>query len=219
MRKATHSKLAQNAATFQAELQVGRSWLWLNRFLPGWVKRTIARVYWLGYDARDFLAEVIGLLPSHGLRTMCYHHLLHMAVGPRTSIHRGCRLYWPSRVRIGANTVVNRDVLLDGRMSLVIGDNVSISEGVAIFTLEHDPNSPAFANRGAPVLVADRAFIGARAIILPGVTVGQGAVVAAGAVVTHDVLPYTIVGGVPARPIGERSHDLDYTLDYRKFLG
>ena len=122
-------------------------------------------------------------------------------------------------VQIGANTVINRDVLLDGRMGLVIGDNVSVSEGVAIFTLEHDPNSPDFANRGAPVRIADRAFIGARAIILPGVTVGEGAVVAAGAVVTHDVPPYTIVGGVPARPIGERRRDLSYTLDYRKFLG
>jgi acetyltransferase-like isoleucine patch superfamily enzyme len=189
------------------------------RKLPLPVKRFLNTVYWLGYDAVDFLAEAIGWLPSHVVRRLLYKHLLRIHIATGTSIHRGCRFYKPRGVQIGALTVINRDVLLDGRMGLIIGDNVSVSEGVAIFTLEHDPNSPEFANRGAPVHIADRTFIGARAIILPGVTVGEGAVVAAGAVVTHDVPPYAIVGGVPARPIGERCRDLSYMLDYRKFLG
>jgi maltose O-acetyltransferase len=146
-------------------------------------------------------------------------HLLKVSIGQRTSVHRGCRFYRPAGVVIGCHTVINRDVLLDGRMGLVIGDNVSVSEGVAIFSLEHDPNSPDFADRGAGVQIKDRAFVGARAVILPGITVGEGAVVAAGAVVTQDVLPYVIVGGVPARPIAERSRNLTYQLDYRKFLG
>jgi maltose O-acetyltransferase len=115
--------------------------------------------------------------------------------------------------------VVNRDVVLDGREGLHIGDNVSISEGVCIFSLEHDPNSPSFESRGAPVTVEDYVFVGARAIVLPGVTIGTGAVVAAGAVVTRDVPQFTVVAGVPARPIGERQRDLAYTLDYQKFLG
>jgi len=110
-------------------------------------------------------------------------------------------------------------VLLDGRLGLAIGDNVSISEGAAFFTLEHDPNSPTFENRGAPIQIGDRVFIGARAMVLPGAAIGEGAVVAAGAVVTRDVEPYQIVAGVPARPIGQRSQDLAYTLEYRKFLG
>jgi len=192
---------------------------WLKRLAPVWVKRTVNRLYWHGYDARDFLAEATGWLPSHRLRVLCYRHMLKMTIGRHTSIHRGCRLYLPPRVRIANNTIINRDVLLDGRMGLHIGANVSISEGAAIFTLEHDPNSPNFANRGAAVHIEDFVFVGARAIILPGVTVGRGAVVAAGAVVTHDVAPFTIVGGVPARPIGTRSRDLKYALDYKKFLG
>jgi len=191
----------------------------LLRRLPQPVKRVLNALYWRGYDTVDYLAEWAGRIPSHSVRVFLFQRLLRVNIGAHSSIHRNCRFYRPSRIAVGQHTVVNRDVLLDGRMGLVIGDNVSISEGAAIFTLEHDPDSPDFANRGAEVRICDRAFIGARAIVLPGVTVGEGAVVAAGAVVTRDVPPYTIVGGVPARPIGERSHDLRYELNYRKFLG
>ncbi len=191
----------------------------LLRHLPAPVKRFLAAVYWHIYDATDFLAEAIGWLPSHALRLLLYRHVMRIGIGPHTSVHRNCRFYRPSQVVLGAHTVINRGVVLDGRMGLHIGDNVSISEEVAVFTLEHDPTSPTFAHRGASVIVADRVFIGARAIILPGATVGEGAVVAAGAVVARDVPPYTIVGGVPSRIIGERRRDVDYTLDYRKFLG
>ena len=191
----------------------------VRRHMPQWIKRALNSAYWLWYDAKDAMTEFTGWIPSHRLRVALYRHLWRVHIGASTSVHRNCRFYRPSGVQLGSHTVVNRDVLLDGRMGLVIGDNVSVSEGVAILTLEHDPNSPDFANRGAPVSIADRAFIGARAIILPGVTVGEGAVVAAGAVVTRDVPPYSIVGGVPAKPIGEHNRELSYTLDYRKFLG
>lgn len=115
--------------------------------------------------------------------------------------------------------MVLRDVLLDGRRGLTIGDNVNVSEGVLVFSLHHDISSPDFAASGGPVIISDHVFIGARAIILPGVQIGRGAVVAAGAVVTRDVAPLSIVGGVPAREIGIRPDVLSYTLDYRKFLG
>jgi acetyltransferase-like isoleucine patch superfamily enzyme len=190
----------------------------LRSLVPVPVRRRISGAYWLAYDSLDFIAELVGAIPSHTLRVALYR-LLRVAIGSKTSIHRGCRLYWPSRVSIGANTIINRNVLLDGRMGLRIGDNVSISEGTTIFTLEHDPNSPDFSNRGAPVAIEDYAFIGAKATILPGVIVGCGAVVAAGAVVTHHVEPFTIVGGVPARLMGERARNLTYQLNYRKFLG
>jgi acetyltransferase-like isoleucine patch superfamily enzyme len=192
---------------------------------PGWMKRLpkrlrlwLVKVYWLRNDLRDFCAEAIGRMPGHGLRVWLYRRL-GIRIGQKTSVHRGCRFYAPRNVRIADHTIINRDVLLDGRSGLEIGENVSISEGAMILTLEHDPNSPEFAARGAQVVIGDYVFVGARAIILPGVTLGRGAVVAAGAVVRRDVLEYQIVGGVPARPIGQRSPDLRYRLDYQKFLG
>lgn len=191
----------------------------LRRLIPHWLKRWLTKRYWDWYDARDFIAEVIGGIPSHALRLLLYRHVARLHIGAHTSVHRGCRFYRSSGVYIGNHSIINRDVLLDGRMGLTIGCDVSISEGVMIFSLEHDPNSVTFENRGAPVVINDRVFIGARAIILPGITLGEGAIAAAGSVVTHDVPPYIIVGGVPARPIGTRQTDLKYSLDYRKFLG
>jgi acetyltransferase-like isoleucine patch superfamily enzyme len=191
----------------------------LRKRLPLRSRRSLNRAYWLFYDFRDFLAEAVGWIPFHWPRLLLYRHLLGIEIGAHTSIHRGCRFYRPPGVRVGQHSVINREVLLDGRMGLKIGDNVSISEGTAIFTLEHDPNGAGFGERGAPVSIGDRVFIGARAIILPGVTVAEGAVVGTGAIVTRDVAPFSIVVGVPARPVGPRPQDLSYTLDYRKFLG
>ncbi|MFD7007657.1 acyltransferase [Rhodococcus jostii] len=99
-------------------------------------------------------------------------------------------------------------------MQISIGANVNIGGHVQIYTLEHDPNALDFGTKGGEVVVGDRAYIATRATILPGVRIGEGAVVAAGAVVTRDVDPYVIVGGVPARPIGERRRDIAYELGY-----
>jgi maltose O-acetyltransferase len=96
---------------------------------------------------------------------------------------------------------------------------VSIGPEASILTLGHDPQSPDFADRGGAVTIGDRAWIGFRALVLPGVTIGEGAVIAAGAVVTKDVPPYTIVGGNPAREIGQRTDQLEYRLAYRPWLG
>ncbi len=128
-------------------------------------------------------------------------------------------MYFPHRIRIGDHSVVNYNVLLDGRRGLWIGDNVSISEGTVILTLEHDIDDSKFGLKGAPVRIEDYVFIGSYARILPGVRVGEGGAVAAGAVVTHDVDPYTLVGGVPARFIRQRSRPMNYQLEFHKLFG
>ncbi|WP_425562996.1 DapH/DapD/GlmU-related protein [Mucilaginibacter gynuensis] len=81
-----------------------------------------------------------------------------------------------------------------------------------IWTLHHDYNTTDFAQVGKTVVIEDYAWLCSRSVILPGVTIGKGAVVAAGAVVTRDVQPYTVVGGIPAKPIAKRMEDLTYDL-------
>ena len=115
------------------------------------------------------------------------------------------------------------DQLLPGdqnvfRGGIRTGADVSIGPEAAFLTLGHDPQSPEFADTGGDIVIGDRAWIAFRAVILPGVKIGEGAVVAAGAVVTRDVPPYEIVAGVPARKVGERNRDLTYRLNFSPFL-
>jgi putative colanic acid biosynthesis acetyltransferase WcaF len=195
---------------------------WLRR-LPPCVKRLLLACYWpfkaWVEDWQDYTAELVGHVPCHALRLWWICHICRLKAGRRSSIHRGCRFYRAHRITIGHHSVINYGVLLDGRRGLSIGDNVSISEGTAIFTLAHDVDHPGFVEKSGPVVVGDRVFVGAHARILPGVTLGEGAVVAAGAVVTRDVAPYTVVAGVPARYLRDRTRELDYVLNHRKRFG
>lgn len=131
-------------------------------------------------------------------------------------MHWRTRYYAPWKLSIGKNSIIGNDAMLDARNGITIGNNVSLSMGVWIWTMEHDPQDPYFGAKGGSVVIGDYAWISCRVVILPGVTIGKGAVVAAGAVVTKDVAPFTIVGGVPARTLGKRTKDLRYTLRFHK---
>lgn len=110
----------------------------------------------------------------------------------------------PHKIIVGNRVSVGPKVLLDGRKGLTLGNSVVIGYGAIIWTLNHDYNDIHFCLKGAPVIIHDYAWICSHSIILPGITIGEGAIVASNAVVTKDVLPYTIVGGVPAKVIGKR---------------
>jgi acetyltransferase-like isoleucine patch superfamily enzyme len=156
--------------------------------------------------------HVIARIPVYAVRHTWYRRVLGMRIGQGSALLMDLYLYIRGRARpgrpaisIGRMSVINQQCCLDGRGGLVIGDYVSISPGVWILTDSHDMEDPLFREVLAPVKIGDHVWIGSRAMILPGATVGEGAVVAAGAVVTGDVAPWTVVAGVPARPIGTRS--------------
>ena len=162
---------------------------------------------------------ILAHLPSRLLR----HSYLRFWLGRfgrGSGVQLGCRFLNGRKVLLGQRNVINFGCMLDGRVyPIVIGDDVSIGPEAAILTLGHDPQSPDFADRGGPVSIGDRVWIGYRALIMPGVTIGEGAVVAAGAVVTRNVAPFTIVGGNPAREIGQRTDQLRYELAFQPWLG
>ncbi len=163
-------------------------------------------------EIRNSALQMVGHLPGQRVRC-CFYRLFGMKLAKGVRIGARCRILGgPGRIRIGARSVMNAECVLDGRFPLDIGSDVSISIQSLILTLEHDLQAPDFRAVGAPVCIGDRAFVGARAVVLPGVRIGAGAAVAAGAVVTKDVDPYTVVAGVPAKPVGVRSRDLSYFL-------
>src|SRR5262249_37357736 len=95
-------------------------------------------------------------------------------------------------------------------------DHVSISDGTWLITGAHDISDPEFPAVYKPIVIEDHVWIGARATILPGVTIGKGAIITAGAVLTRDVDAFGIAAGVPARLVGTRDlRDPAYSLDFR----
>jgi acetyltransferase-like isoleucine patch superfamily enzyme len=168
-----------------------------------------------------FTNHVINLVPSYRLRTAWYSRILGISIGRGTAIHLGCYIwfYGPSQirragVRIGDNCRINRDCTLDVREGLVIGDNVSVSAEVFVLGAAGRVDGGRSREESAPVVIEDHAWIGVRAVIMPGVRIGSGAIVGAGAVVTRDVPPRSIVFGNPARPVATRpEEEVDYVLD------
>lgn len=124
-------------------------------------------------------------------------------------------LLHPSRIQIGERTTVGRECILDGRGGLTIGRDVNIGGRCQLYTGSHDPQDPEFPAVFKPIEIGDHAWIAIGATILGGVTIGRGAVVAAGSLVTSDLEPMTIYAGVPARKIGVREQEPAYQLNYR----
>lgn len=154
---------------------------------------------------------IIAYVPSHSIRHGWYRWILGWDVGHGVAILMGPYIQMTGirtsgrRVSIGNGTVINQKCLIYTSGGLIIGSNVSISAEVALITGTHDINDPGFPSDYRPIVIDDYAWIGTRAMILQGVTIGQGAVVMAGSVVTKDVEPFAVVGGVPAKPITERT--------------
>jgi maltose O-acetyltransferase len=169
------------------------------------------RLYKTVVEFEVMLLHWFGNVPSHLFRRLVYA-MAGIRMGTGSTIHTGARFYNPSKIRIGADTIVGERATLDGREDLIIGDHVDIASEVMIYNAHHDINDEYFSPVVKPVHIHDYVFIGPRAIILPGVTIGKGAIVAAGAVVTKDVAEGEIVAGVPAKSIGKRKRE---NLNYR----
>ena len=159
-----------------------------------------------------FPNHVISKIPFYFIRNFYYRRVMNIKIGKGSSIHLGVfinKSRLKSKIEIGNNSTINRNCYIDGRGDIKIGSNVSISPEVNILTADHDINTSDFKYKSAPVILNDFVWVGTRAIILPGITIEEGAVIAAGSVVTKDVPPYAIVGGVPAKIIRYRFSNVE----------
>jgi acetyltransferase-like isoleucine patch superfamily enzyme len=120
-----------------------------------------------------------------------------------------------NQIQIGENTMINPDVLLDGRIGkIIIKNNVDIARDTYIYTAQHDPHSDFHEVKSGDVVIEDYVWIASRVTILPNVTIGKGTVIACGSVVTKNIESGIIAGGIPAKKIGQRKSDLKYKLEY-----
>ncbi|HEY5228112.1 MAG TPA: acyltransferase [Opitutaceae bacterium] len=122
------------------------------------------------------------------------------ACGSKVSIQWPVVINGADKLSVGDNVSINAFVHIWAQGGVSIGDSTLIASHVAITSLTHDKDSPEYASSlvAKPVAIGRNVWVGAHAVVLPGVTIGDGAIIAAGAVVTRDVPPGDIVAGVPA---------------------
>ncbi len=166
-------------------------------------------------EAWAWTEAILGIIPGKSgnfLRGFCYGLLFPALRGKHLSIGQSTHIWFPWNIVVGKNSHVGKNTQISCIQAgdLVIGANVMISPYVMITATGHN-----FADVDTPmqvqglssrkVSIEDDVWVGGKSIILPGVTVGRGSVVAAGSVVTRDVPPLAIVGGNPAKVIKYRT--------------
>lgn len=159
----------------------------------------------------------INKIPSRHIRKWFYQ-IMGAKIGKRTFPCRRVEVLYPKGLKLADGVAVGWYAELDARGGITIDHDTNISSHVKLITGSHDINDELFTADFRPITIGHHCWVGTGAIILQGVTIGDGAVVAAGAVVTKDVLPYTVVGGVPARKIRDRNFKLEYKNEIVPFL-
>lgn len=143
--------------------------------------------YFVGKQRRNFLLRCFGMKDKR-----------------RISFYPTAKIQAPWNLELGSFVSIDDQVNLYSVAKIKIGTKVAISREAFICTASHDMAYPNIPLVVAPITIGDGVWIGARATILPGVTIGEGEIVSAGAVVTKNVEPWTVVGGVPAKVIQKR---------------
>ena len=135
-----------------------------------------------------------------------YRRRMHLSGHIR--LRRPLFIQHPENIHLGKNVAINRNCTFLAHGDISVGENTMIGPNVTILTVDHDYRVEGIethtAHKISPVVIGRNVWIGANAVILPGVTIGDSAVVAAGSVVTADVAENSIVGGNPARFIKAR---------------
>ncbi|NDJ16220.1 acyltransferase [Myxacorys almedinensis] len=187
-------------------------------FQKPWIKHGVDTKRILVEGTLYFANHIVNRIPHHRIRLFFHRRFLKFEIGEKSFIFLETWFDARNGFKMGQNSVINQKCCIDTRGGVSIGANVSISAEVCILTTDHNLQCPNFEGRERSVVIEDYVFVGTRAIIMPGVTLGQGCAIAAGSVVVRSVAPFTIVAGVPTKPIGTRTADLNYTLHYDRLF-
>jgi putative colanic acid biosynthesis acetyltransferase WcaF len=160
----------------------------------------VVRVVWHFVNAL-FLQNPLN--PSSGLKIRLLR-FFGAKIGKGVVLKPSINVKYPWNLTIGDFTWIGEHAWLDSLAPITIGDNACISQGVYCCTGNHDWTDPAFGLVVKPIVIEDGAWVGARATVLPGVTVKSHSIVAAGSVIAKDTEPYMIYSGNPAVPVKER---------------
>jgi acetyltransferase-like isoleucine patch superfamily enzyme len=173
------------------------------------IRQVIGNIYGGLYR---YLVFKIGKMSCNKLRLFIYRKIFLINISKNVVIHKGLEIRGGYRIYIGCGTIIGDDCLLDGRGGLSIGSNVNFSSKASVYTAQHDLRSPTFDGCSASVKINNRAWISSNTVVLPGVTIGEGTVLAAGGVATKNLDAYKVYGGIPAKIIGERPQNLIYNF-------
>ena len=183
-----------------------------RRLLGSMTLRQAATVY-----AEEWIGSLLRPIPSllgFGLRYLFYR-ILFRRLGGFGYMMRGIQFIHSYGISMGRNHHINTGCTFDGRGGLEIGENVLFGPNVVVVSSQHrwdlSTTLPIIeqGHRKAKIEIGDDCWIGANAVVTPGVSLGEGTVVGAGSVVTTSTEPYSIVAGAPARVIGTREHTND----------
>lgn len=153
-------------------------------------------------------------IPSHNFRLLILR-LAGAKIGHATSVFRGTTVLSADRLEIGNSVSVGFRCMLDARGGLTIGDRTVLASDTQVITAAHEVNSPTFAAYMAPVRIGSYVWLASRVTVLPGVSIGDEAVIGACSLVRTDIGEKEIAAGVPARFINHRTAELDYDPAYR----
>ncbi|MDI3540281.1 MAG: hypothetical protein PWQ52_1404 [Methanolobus sp.] len=163
-------------------------------------------ILWVIYT--HFLCKIPSYLKGNELRLLILKHLFRK-VGNNCIVSSGCKIYYPQGITLGNNVLITQDIMLNGRGTIEIGDDSMIGFESVLMTSTYNPARRDVLIREqeksqSPIIIGRNVWIGARVIILPGVEIGDGAIIGANSVVNRDVAPNTVAGGIPAKFIKER---------------
>lgn len=153
-------------------------------------------------------------VPSHTIRLLVLR-LAGAKIGNSTSVFRGTTVLAADRLAIGDSVSIGFRCMLDARGGLSIGSRTVLASDTQIITAAHEVNSPSFEAYMAPVSIGSYVWLASRVTVLPGVSIGDQAVVGACSLVRTDIKASEIAAGIPARMINTRTAELDYDPAYR----